>query len=180
MNSRILPIVAILFAVAIVFLYIRPVWTGPIKEAKAAIALNKDALAAAKDYAAKQQELSEKKGTISEENLQRLRTFLPDSVDNVGLILDLNALAARSGVSLTDIDVIADSNTDSETGGLHRNPVGSVNLTFSALGTYAALQTFLERVETSARLLDVQSVSIRGSETGVYTLQMSIRLYWLR
>lgn len=181
MNSRVLPIIAILLAVLIFFFYVRPTWNGPVADANAAIALDNDALASAKDYQKEQTDLTAKQNAIDPESLKRLAIFLPDSVDNVRLILDLNALAARSGVSLTNIDVSTNAAAQDPTAvGAHSDPTGSVSLSFSALGTYSSLQTFLTRVETSERLLDVQSVSIKGSDTGVYTLEMSIRLYWLR
>ena len=52
--------------------------------------------------------------------------------------------------------------------------------TLSAVGTYPSLKSFLAGVERSARLLDVQSLSVKGSETGVYTYEIKLRLYWLR
>jgi hypothetical protein len=42
------------------------------------------------------------------------------------------------------------------------------------------MQTFLTGIEKSARLLDVQDILVTGSDTGVYTYQMTMRLYWLR
>ena len=35
-------------------------------------------------------------------------------------------------------------------------------------------------IEKSLRLLDVQDLVVKGSDTGVYTYQMHIRFYWLR
>ena len=61
-----------------------------------------------------------------------------------------------------------------------QNPVGSVDLAFSAVGTFAALQAFLTGVEKSARLLDIRDLVVKGSDTGVYQYQMILRLYWLR
>jgi len=60
------------------------------------------------------------------------------------------------------------------------NPVGSADMQVSAVGTYAALKTFLGSVEKSQRLLDVQDLSIKGSDTGVYGYDMKLRFYWLR
>jgi hypothetical protein len=109
---------------------------------------------------------------------------LPDSVDNVGLILDLNALAARSGLSLSNIDVTKNAAASSDASGAlpvaRVNPTGSIDLSLSAVGTYAALQTFLVGIEKSIRLIDVQDIVVKGSDTGLYTFQMKLRIYWLR
>lgn len=185
MNSRILPAVALLVAAGIFLGYVRPTWNGPVAQAKAAIELNNQALEAAREYASEQSSLTAARAAIDPANLNRLEAFLPDSVDNVGLVLDLNALAARSGLSLANIDVITDekSGAATEQGGLpaeREHPIGSVSMSLSALGTFSALQTFLAGVERSARLLDVRDLVVKGSDTGVYSYQMEIHLYWLR
>jgi hypothetical protein len=191
MNSRILPIVALFAAVGIFFGYVNPAWSGTIADTKAAIALDDQTLAAADEYARKQDALATARAAIDPANLTRLSVLLPDSVDNVGLILDLNALAARSKLSLSNVDVIT-TNSGANKGASSnatapgtsplgdQNPVGSVNLSLSAVGTYSALQSFLSGIERSARLLDVQDLVVRGSDTGVYAYQMILRLYWLR
>lgn len=187
MNSRILPMIAFTVALGIFFAYVNPTWTGSIAEAREKITAADQALLAAKRYTAQQNQLAAARDAIDAANLAALTTFLPDSVDNVGLILDLNALAARSGLSISNIDVITSAtgaNAESaNTGALPTvglTPVNSVDLTLSAAGTFSALQTFITGVEKSARLLDIHDVVVRGSETGVYTYQMKVRLYWLR
>jgi len=187
MNSRILPTLALAAALGIFFLYVSPTWSGPISKMRTAIASDDRALAAATIYAKQQNQLATARNAIDPSDLARLATFLPASVDNVGLMLDLDALAARSGLSLSDVDVImdpsfsrsesSDANVLSAAG---RDPVGSVDLSLSAVGTYAALKTFLVGVEKSQRLIDVRELSLKGSDTGVYNYRMRLRFYWLR
>lgn len=185
MNGKILPIAVLIVSAAIFFVYVSPTWTGSISSTKNAIALDDQALVTANRYAAQQNTLASSRNAIDPADLTRIEVFLPDSVDNVGLILDLNALAARSGLSLSNIDVTA--NTANEMGGSSQglpaagaNPIGSVDLSLSAVGTYSALKSFLFGVERSARLLDVKNIIVKGSDTGVYNYQMTLRLYWLR
>ncbi|MFM2330876.1 MAG: hypothetical protein RLZZ26_383 [Candidatus Parcubacteria bacterium] len=189
MSSRVLPTLAILIAVGIFFAYVSPLWSQQITATKDAIAKDDQALAAAKQYSARETELAQKRDAIDPNNLLRINTFLPDSVDNVGLILNINALAARSGLLLSNVDVAGnplDDSAQSTARGANgpsvaaSNPVGSVDLSLSAIGTYAALQAFLTGIEKSARLLDVRDIHVTGSDTGVYTYQMTMRLYWLR
>jgi hypothetical protein len=186
MNSRVLPIFAFAIALGIFFAYVNPTWTGSIAAAKATIAADDQALSAAQHFTAQQNQLAAARDSIDPSYLSALSTFLPDSVDNVGLILDLNALAARSGLSVANIDVITSASGSAQspsTGALPaatENPVNSVDLSLSASGTFAAFQTFLTGIERSARLLDVHDLVVHGSETGVYSYQMTIRLYWLR
>ncbi len=174
--NRILPIAAFVIALAIFFGYVNPTWTGTIADTQAAITADNQALSAASDYANRQNQLASARNAIDPAALQRLSTFLPDSVNNVRLILDLDALAARSGLSLTSIDVAPPSQSSAT----DNNPVGSVDLSLSASGTYASLKSFLMGVEESQRLLDVTDLSVNGSNTGVYSYRMTVRLYWLR
>jgi len=108
-------------------------------------------------------------------------------VDNVRLILDINALVARTGLSLVNIDVVANSFDNitnvTQPGTLpvsKADPVGFVDLSLTAVGTYPALEEFLIGIEKSARLLDVLDISVKGSNTGVYNYKLTVRLYWLR
>ncbi len=186
MNNRILPTLALVVAVGIFFAYVNPTWSGSIAAAKVQIDDDNKALEAARDYEKRQHELASARNAIDPADLTRLVVFLPDSVDNVGLILDLNALTARSGLSLASIDVSADTVSGAGAPASEGLPssemdlAGSIDLSLSAIGTYAALQTFLAGVERSARLLDVREIVVNGSDTGVYTYQMTLRLYWLR
>lgn len=186
MNSRILPLFALLVALGMFFAYVNPTWSGAIAATKSAITQDDQALAAAHQYATQQNDLASKRNAIDPANLARLAAFLPDSVDNVGLILDLNALAARSGFSLANIDVTTNTAADANAPAGQTLPssgvsqVGSIDLSLSAVGTYAAFQSFLAGVEKSARLLDVRSIAVKGSGTGVYDYEIKLRLYWLR
>ena len=184
MNSRILPILGLMIAVGMFFAYVSPTWTGSIATTKAAIASDDKALAAAANYVAQEKELTDQRNAIDPANLTRLETFLPDSVDNVGLILDLNAVAARSGLALSNVDVTASApaaapDTTASGGPPAEDTLAWVDMSLSASGTYSALKSFLSGVEKSVRLLDVKDISIVGSDTGVYVYHMSIRIYWL-
>ena len=178
MNNRIIPSFAIIIAVAIFFVYVNPAWNGSIAATRAAITADDQALVSAQQYVAQQNQLAAARDAIDPANLKALNIFLPSSVDNVGLILDLNALAAHSGISLANIDVVTNSANTAKTGA--SNPVGSVDLSLAATGSFAALQTFLKGVEHSARILDIHDLTVNGSDTGVYTYQIKLSLYWLR
>lgn len=186
MNSRLLAVIAFAVALGIFFFYINPTLSGPIAAAKSSIATDESALAAAATFTAQVKKLQDAEKAIGTNNLNRLSLLLPDSVNNIGLILDLDALAARSGLQVSSIDVapIAQS-TDStmgpaDTGSAQAGSYQSMDFSISAAGSYSALKTFLGGLEKSQRLLDVQDISLQGSDTGIYTYKMKIRLYWLR
>jgi len=188
MMSRILPIFAVLIAFGLFFGYINPTYSGEIAKISAQIREYDSALAAADQFAAKENELSQQQASINQDGLKRLETFLPDGVDNVQLILDLDALAARSGVQLSNFDIEQSASTASapamtEPGTLSletSNPTESLRLSVSATGTYQSFRTFLSAVEQSLRILDVDEITVTDSTTGVYTYTATFRIYWLR
>ncbi len=193
-QHHLMPTVALLLSAALFFGYISPTWNGSIAATKAAIAGDGSVLASAKQYVAEQSQLASERNAISPADLQAIGNLLPNSVNNVQTILDLNAIAARSGLSLTSANVAqgaggsniagnAGASSGPAAGALGSgvaNAVESVDLTLEASGTYAALQKFLAGLELNQRLLDVESLSVSGSNTGVYAYQMHVRLYWLR
>jgi len=189
MNSRILPVIALMIAIGIFFAYVQPTWIGSIAETKAAIAADNQALEAASQYKAQQDQLAAARDAINTKDLSRLAAFLPDSVDNVGLILNLNALAARSGLALSNVDVMTGVQSQKVSDGGSQSagnigmgatsPVSSAELVLSAVGSYTALQSFLQDIERSQRILDVRDLVVQGSGTGVYKYEMKLRFYWL-
>ena len=119
-----------------------------------------------------------------------MNAFLPDSVDNIQLILDLNALASRSGLSLSNFttsnvpnapDASTADAAQSANGAFTGNtsPVDSLTIALDATGTYNSFRTFLSGIEQSLRPLDVTTLSVADSETGVYTYQLTLKFYWL-
>jgi len=182
MTSRILPVLLILIAIGLFFGYVNPTYTGAVAALRTEIQGYDAALAAADKFAEKERALLAERNSIPAEGLARIESFLPDGVDNVQLILDLNSLASRSGLTLSNFDV----GTPAETSGGDRlslaseSPVESLDISVSATGSYAALKTFLLGAEWSLRPLDLTDISISESKTGVYTYDLTFRIYWLR
>lgn len=194
--SRLLPIIALLFAIALFFLYIKPTYSGSVHDTSQQIASFDQALAAADRFQQKETQLTQARAQIPADSLSRLSEFLPDGVDNVQLILDMDALAARSGITLSDFNTQDSSGSGSSptTNGstpastLPSSPslsltsssaIDSLNLTFKATGTYSSFRTFLAAMENSLRPLDVVNLDVTEADNGVYTYGMTVRIYWL-
>lgn len=180
--TRLLPAVFILIAIGLFFGYVNPTYTGPVAALREDIQSYDSALAAAREFKQKEQELIARRSQILPEDTARVEAFLPDSVDNVQLILDLNALAERSGITLSNFDV-ATGREEQENDQVmleSESPVSELDLSLSATGSYAAFKSFLLGTELSLRPLDLVELNISDSPTGVYTYEMTYRIYWLR
>jgi hypothetical protein len=199
MSSYITPGISLLIALGIFFGYMYPTYTGNVATTKAEIATYESALVAAKNYLAKQNDISDEQGKISEENMDRLKAFLPDGIDNVQLTLDLNALTKRAGIMDATINVRTEKGTASiapqqnntpstvavarSAGRIalkDRGPVDSIDLNISFSATYDKIVSFLATIEQSLRPLDITLLSIKEAKEGnVYPVTMTIRVYWL-
>lgn len=191
-KNTLIPIGLIILALGVFFVYVRPTYDTSVVAVQQQIDSYDAALAAAASYSAKENQLASQRNAMSASDLARLATFLPDGADNVQIILDLDALAARSGISLANFTTSTPgSNTTNTANAPLANTsktatvstgskVQPVELTVGATGTYTALRTFVNGVEHSLRLVDLVSLSVKQSNSGVYTYQMVLRLYSLQ
>lgn len=182
MINRLLPVVLILIAIGVFFGYVNPTYSGSVKALQAEITSYDAALAAARNFNEKRIAVADVQKNLPEGSIERIRAFLPDGVDNVQLILDLNALATRTGIELSDFDVNSSASVENDgVGALESDlPYDSLELTLTAVGTYDAFKRFLTGMEWSLRPMDLVELSIDDSVTGVYTYTMTFRIYWLR
>ena len=192
MISKLFPILAVLITIGLFVFYIDPTYNGQIAQAKSQIANYDSALTAASQFNQKESQLIAEQNQIPATSIQRVEAYLPDGVDNVQLILDLDSLAARSGLTLSNFAVSNNSSDSNTTTGVGTPAAGtkvptlsgtasnSLDLSVSATGTYSAFRTFLAAAEQSLRPLDVTSLIINDSATGVYTYQITFRIYWLQ
>ena len=180
--SRILPVILVFIAIGLFFGYINPTYTGRVAQLRAEVQSYDAALSAAEAFSLKENELLAERGSIPAEGLSRVEAFLPDSVDNVQLIVDLNSLASRSGLSLSNFDtnVTSNQNKGDALSLASQSPIESLDLSVSAIGSYTAFKSFLSGAERSLRPLDLVDLTIDDSKTGVYAYTMTFRIYWLR
>ncbi len=185
--SKVLPVVFLLIAGALFIGYIHPTVTGSIATTSKKVKEYDAALIAAKRYEQKIAELGDERQKLSTDSIKRLEEFLPDSVDNVQLILDLDGLAARSGIKIDNFNTtdLAPSVSGVDANGQsvsldEGKPYESLDITISASGSYSQMRAFLDGVESSLRLIDLVSLQLTDSPTGIYKYQMTFRLYWLR
>ncbi len=183
--GRILPVFILLIAAGVFFGYAQPTYTGSVAELRATIMGYDKALAAAGEYRGREVLLKQQQEAIPSDDRARIQAFLPDGVDNVQLIVDLNALGSRSGIRLSgfDVETIEDDEETATPGRLAVEGEGltdSLDIGVTGIGTYAAFRTFLEGVERSLRIMDLVELTITDSETGVYSYNMVFRIHWLR
>lgn len=185
--TRLVPLVFVLIAIGLFVGYINPTYTQSIAAENQQIASDNSALAAAATFSKRESALESQKNAIDPASLARVEEYLPDSVNNIQLIIDLEALASRSGIALSGFSIQPNQSSSNSSGTQSSagSPLQSTSLTDSldlsvtATGTYSAFQSFLAGAEQSLRPLDITQLTVQDSPTGVYTYTMTFRIYWL-
>jgi Tfp pilus assembly protein PilO len=190
MTKYIVSLVLLICAGAAFVLYTRPAYDG-VQTKLAENAQYDGALNKAAQLQAVKQGLLDKYNKFPPNDLERLQKLLPDHVDNVALILDLDNLASHYGLGLENVDVSAPASAQTS-----KTAVGAVgaaglkydslNIKFSTHATYQKFTEFLGDLQASLRVVDLVSLSISpGSGTGeggepVYNFSIALRTYWLK
>lgn len=125
--------------------------------------------------------LLDKYNNFSNNDLKRLKVFLPGSIDNVRLISDMDGLAGRYGIAIRGITVTENTNTGRGIIDEQNESYGNVDIGFSFETSYENFIRFLDGIESSLRLVDIKSLNLQPNvDTGLYSVSISLRTYWLK
>ncbi|MCB9808959.1 type 4a pilus biogenesis protein PilO [Candidatus Nomurabacteria bacterium] len=154
------------------------------------IAELEEALQKAAELRAAREQLLARYNAFTQADLANLETMLPSHVDNVKLVsIDIEQLASEHGLILKDVSVEEAQDAVADPAQVS-NPLGTILIDFSTLGSYDAFIDFLDALEKSLRIIDIQSVDFsqqprRDREGNVevpdyYEFQVTMATYWLR
>jgi|SRR3989344_1599859 len=189
MMKPLIAIVGIAIAGGIFFFYTQPAYDG-VQAQKGEIQQYDQALNKAAELQELKQTLLSRYNAFDPADLDRLHKLLPDHVDNVRLVLDLDNLAIRHGMALQNV-VISNaaagekSGNDVATIDVLGRAYDSLTLAFSTEGSYADFTAFLLDLENSLRIVDLVSLKLDpGAETArgepMYRYAITLRTYWLK
>ncbi len=198
------PIILITISVLSFLFFTNPTYKE-IAEKKIKIASYDSALNNAQELQKNRDELSAKYNTLSKSDLTRLAQLLPDSADNIRLIIDLQRMAQAYGMTINstkfDAKTKKGENTGSLTAGTSTDVLqatkdyGTFDLEFSTTAPYENFLKFTKDIEASLRLSDIQSIEFTSDvatgapTTGIslgntgpkgYTYTIKLRTYWLK
>jgi Tfp pilus assembly protein PilO len=179
------PIILIIAAIGLFALYTNPTYQASKALAVKAAAYD-NALTKSQELRTERDKLLSKRNTFSPDDIQKVEEILPDNVDNIRLIIDINNIAARHGLSLSNVQIgsvgsgAAASAAAALSAGAGAGPVGSVDIGFSVTTTYETMLAFIQDVEHSLRLIDIEKLSFSSpNEGGSTSYSLGIRTYWL-
>ena len=176
MFNIIAPIVITAASIGLFFMQTSPIMDRVVLAEKERVAYS-DAQKSSEQY----QELLKAKNAefnqIDDSKKNALKKFLPDSIDNVKLIIDINQIASDKGMTIRNISI---KGGDSSAVGPDTRAYGVATLGFSVTGSYGTFKEFLKALETSLRLVDVTSVSFSTGDKDQYEYSVEVNSYWLK
>jgi Tfp pilus assembly protein PilO len=192
------PIILIAIAGAIYFAFTDPLINGPLLAANPkdpsiidggilALRVEKaslnEALKHARELGKEIDRLRNTYNNLPPDQIKRLDDLLPDTVDNVQLIIDINNIAKSHGMEIKNINIKTEEDRTqtsviSRPGSMEQ---GSVALSFSVTGSYDVFQSFLIDMARSLRVVDIISIGVASTNTpGNYQYSIEIKTYWLK
>lgn len=199
-----MPIILIGIAVSVFFMFANPIYND-ISTLQAQVASYNDALNNSKALENERDKLTAQYNTIDPNNLIKLQKLLPNNVDNIRLILEIEQMASPYGMALTGVKYNAtDTNATAAAptvttaviqGGEIIKPVskdyGTFDLEFSTSGTYDNFINFTKDLENNLRIVDISSISFSSNTMGaganlktispeIYKYDFHIKTYWLK
>ncbi|MFC1802256.1 type 4a pilus biogenesis protein PilO [Patescibacteria group bacterium] len=178
MSRFIIPTFLIIVSAGLFFMYTDPLYKGvqSLLEEKNQY---DEAFNSSKELKVVRDKLLSKYNTFTEGNINRLEKLLPDHIDNVRLVMDINNIAAKYGMTIKDVKVGVGGGEVSVLGASEK-PFGSITLGFSVTTSYQNFMNLIQDLHDSLRLVDIVDVSFRSSQASLYKYDLTIKTYWLR
>lgn len=181
MFKTLTPIILLIASIGLFFGFINPKYME-IQAKRAKLAQYDEALGKSKDLANRRIELSEKYKSITDEDRVRLSKLLPNAVDNVRLILDINSIAALHGMKIRNTKINQGPSPAEKNNPLivDERKYASIGLSFAVTSSYNDFINFLNDLEHSLRITDIVGLTIRPQKIGVYDFSIDLQTYWLK
>ncbi len=187
-------------AIAIFFLYTKPTYDNA-RSLQGLIAEYNQALDKAGELQRLKQALLSRYNAFNPSDIERLHKLLPDHVDNVRLVLDLDNMAQRYNLALQNVivgAVLPEATTAIGAIGGSQS-YDSLTFKFTTEGSYEDFVRFMEDLEKSLRIVDLVSLSMAsvggGGSANIpsgkdaknipppelrYRFDVTVRTYWLK
>lgn len=176
-------LVSLIAAGAIFFMYTQPTY-DTVQAQNATIGQYDQALQKATELQTIKQTLLSKYNSFNPTNIERLQKLLPDHVDNVRLILDMDNLAQKHGMAMQNVAVSAAPNQNAQTAvgtiNASKQKYDSLTIKFTTVGTYDTFRQFLGDLQSSLRIVDLVALDLTPVDTVRYSYDITLRTYWLK
>ncbi len=182
MRQLLVPIILVGISIALFVMYTNPTYQSA-KGVLVEVNSYNDALNKSQELRRIRDEKIAAYNTFTPENITRLVSVLPDNVDNIHLIIDINNIAARHGLTLKNVSLGTISDSASARSalavGASGEALGSIELGFGISSSYDNMLVFIKDLEHSLRVMDIEKITFVAGEKDMSDYSFTIRTYWL-
>lgn len=190
----------LIITIVLSFVFTKPFY-GEVKQLRDDISRYDKALNNSTDLQKTRDSLVEKYKSIKQEDKDRLTRFLPSSVNNIELILEIEKIANLHGMPIGNIKFeskVLEGTNDSNTGsggtaivqnkGIDSLPYGIFPVDFVVVGDYDTFISFMKDLEHNLRLVDAKSITFNtapvvakdNTSSNLYNFTLKVQTYWLK
>lgn len=182
------PIFLILASVGIFYGYTNPNYRGENGSSPNVVNLMNErkqyleALDKSSEFIDQTNRLTKINNNLSSGDLERLKKLLPDHVDNVRLIIDIDDIASKYGFHIKNIKIdnnVAGASSQGELGPDDK-PYGTLVFSFKMTASYDKFRSFIKDMEESLRIVDITGISFNATESGDYDYEITMKTYWVK
>jgi len=186
------PIAATLIALLVLFFFVRPMYAD-LTAVQDDVAEYDDVLADAEEFNQLLNSLYAKQNSFSALERERLDFLVPDKIDEIRILVDLEALAKREGLLFRDINsTLEESEQDRAAPDKRQTNVSvaedefdgrleSRDVTFTVSGTYRQFRAFLRQVEQSLILMEIVKIDFTSAaDTALWDYNVTVRIFGLQ
>jgi uncharacterized protein (UPF0333 family) len=201
-NMKLLtPILLLIIAVAVFFTVVEPL-RASVSGVSSDITAYNVALDNSAQLEKTQARLLDVYKNIKLDDKSRLEHLLPNTVDNIKFILEIERIASQYNMPIKNIKFdspVVASSTARPVGAGNTNTVvisgepkgsksyGSFSIDFDTEGSYSSFLLFLKDLERNLRLVTIKSIQfsvptgkVQGSSTDSYSYSFKVETYWLK
>ncbi|HRH31450.1 MAG TPA: hypothetical protein PK950_02180 [Candidatus Paceibacterota bacterium] len=194
MGKLIIPILLIGLAFGSYFLYTQPIY-NEAKAVRAEVDKLKESEEKLNAALKKKDNLATTYNALDTTLVARLEKLMPDNLDNIKLIIDVDRTAKQYGTILNavkfDVDQQAKAATatsgtttavrDNKTALDAKKDYNSFSLTMTFTGTFDNFTKLMSDMEKNLRIIDVTSIIFDAQDTkDVYKFEVKAKIYWLK
>jgi hypothetical protein len=177
-------------SIGVLITYVKPRYDN-LKSLRSDITAFNDNLDTANKLKESREALIAKYNAIPKEDLDNLKTLLPDNVDNIRLVIQIDSLATKNGlstvrnISYQASDLASSQSQDPSQNPDAQKPYGSFVISFETTGQYQNFLSFLSDLEENLRLVDVTGIEFTPNQLipGIAAnigYKVTLTTYWLK
>jgi len=190
MRKLIYPVLFLLLTGFGFFWYLKPTYAD-IQDLQSQVSEYDKTLSQVNELQAQLGNKLEKRDQITNDQLSRLDRILPETVDTVRFLIELDQIAAQHGMSVEGVSFSGAPEAFGGSGGSEDTAnYNTLSASFSVAGSYEDIQDFLRDIERSSRLMDITEFTLESAvepssenseanvSTGINEYSISLQTYW--